>query len=164
MWCSQCTASCDMWFTELLWSCWRPEAAQRPELCTGNLKVTYYFSVVVTLSPFCSVCTCPYSPQWKAVRIWFWSSAWTAERTQLPGIHAPVTGKITELCCSLSRRLRNGWKLFRSWVEKLSCCYHFFSWIIKTHFSWDWLENEGDTFHKITNKQKKLLCKPSCVK
>lgn len=118
---SHCTASYNTWN-----SC-SSETAQLSEPCASNLKVTQYFSMAVISGSFCgSLFTCPKFLQWKLVRIWFWSTAWTAEHALLPGICAWATGRITELHCSLSRRMQNGWKLFDSWVVKLSYYYDFF--------------------------------------
>lgn len=56
MWYSHYTASYDTWWELILWSCWRPEASWLPEAkmvtCSSNLRVTEYFSVVVTYGSF----------------------------------------------------------------------------------------------------------------
>lgn len=56
MWYSHYTASYDTWWELILWSCWRPEASWLPEanmvICSSNLSVTEYFSVVVTYGSF----------------------------------------------------------------------------------------------------------------
>lgn len=125
MWCSRCTAPYDTWWQLLFQSCWRPEAARLSEPCSGNLNIRVFFCGCDLWFIFW-VSTWPKFLKWKLVRIWFLSSAWRAELALLPGMCTQVTGKITELHCSLSRKLKNGWKLFHSWVVKLSCHYLFF--------------------------------------
>lgn len=139
MWCSHCTASYDTWWTVLLWSYWRPEAAQLSELCASNLKITQYFSVVVTSGSFLwFLFTCPKFLQWKLVRIWFRSSAWPAEHALLPGICARMTGKNHWTALLIVQKTEKWVETVSQLSSKTVMSLSFF-WVIKIHFSWDCL-------------------------